>query len=43
LWHDDEAGLFHYVWKAPTAVTGCVTLVLTTADGSTLSALFLLK
>ena len=41
--YDSDAGLFQYNWKTSKGATECVKLVVGTADGSELSALFRLK
>jgi len=40
LTYDQDAGVYQYNWKTAKGATGCARLVVTTADGSELSALF---
>ncbi|MGW9630288.1 family 78 glycoside hydrolase catalytic domain [Agromyces sp. NPDC055520] len=41
--YDSDAGRFQYNWKSPKGATGCVKLILSTVDGSELTALFQFK
>ncbi|RYC07146.1 family 78 glycoside hydrolase catalytic domain [Nocardioides zhouii] len=43
LWYDAVEGVFRYNWKTPKAGTGCLRLVVITADSSELTALFRLR
>ena len=41
--YDADAGRFQYNWKTSKGATGCVKLIVSTVDGSELTALFRLR